>query len=45
MAQTSEIHLLPSWLLPIALGDLEGKKRAMVVTDRFLFNNGYAVMK
>ena len=28
--------------LPIALGDLEGKKRAMVVTDRFLFNNGYA---
>ncbi|KKD58181.1 acetaldehyde dehydrogenase [Grimontia sp. AD028] len=28
--------------LPIALGDLEGKKRAMVVTDRFLFNNGYS---
>ncbi|MBL0645971.1 bifunctional acetaldehyde-CoA/alcohol dehydrogenase [Aeromonas caviae] len=28
--------------LPIALGDLECKKRAMVVTDRFLFNNGYA---
>ena len=28
--------------LPIALSDLEGKKRAMVVTDRFLFNNGYA---
>ncbi len=28
--------------LPIALGDLEGKKRAFVVTDRFLFNNGYA---
>lgn len=28
--------------LPIALGDLEGKKRAMIVTDRFLFNNGYA---
>lgn len=27
--------------LPIALSDLEGKKRAMVVTDRFLFNNGY----
>lgn len=28
--------------LPIALGDLEGKKRAFLVTDRFLFNNGYA---
>ena len=28
--------------LQIALSDLEGKKRAMVVTDRFLFNNGYA---
>lgn len=28
--------------LPIALSDLEGKKRAFVVTDRFLFNNGYA---
>ncbi len=28
--------------LPIALTDLEGKKRAMVVTDGFLFNNGYA---
>ncbi|MDF2184277.1 bifunctional acetaldehyde-CoA/alcohol dehydrogenase [Grimontia hollisae] len=28
--------------LPIALGDLEGKKRAFVVTDRFLFNNGYS---
>ncbi len=28
--------------LPIALGDLAGKKRAFVVTDRFLFNNGYA---
>ncbi len=28
--------------LPIALGDLEGKKRAMIVTDRFLFNNGYS---
>ncbi|GAA4872565.1 bifunctional acetaldehyde-CoA/alcohol dehydrogenase [Ferrimonas pelagia] len=27
--------------LPIALGDLEGKKRAFIVTDRFLFNNGY----
>jgi len=28
--------------LPIALGDLAGKKRAFLVTDRFLFNNGYA---
>jgi acetaldehyde dehydrogenase/alcohol dehydrogenase len=28
--------------LPVALGDLEGKKRAMIVTDTFLFNNGYA---
>ncbi|KJF90318.1 bifunctional acetaldehyde-CoA/alcohol dehydrogenase [Photobacterium leiognathi] len=28
--------------LPIALSDLEGKKRAFLVTDRFLFNNGYA---
>lgn len=28
--------------LPVALGDLEGKKRAFLVTDRFLFNNGYA---
>lgn len=28
--------------LPVALSDLEGKKRALVVTDRFLFNNGYA---
>ncbi|TXR54465.1 bifunctional acetaldehyde-CoA/alcohol dehydrogenase [Reinekea thalattae] len=28
--------------LPIALGDLEGKKRAFLVTDRFLFNSGYA---
>ena len=27
--------------LPIALSDLEGKKRAMIVTDKFLFNNGY----
>lgn len=27
--------------LPIALSDLEGKKRAFLVTDRFLFNNGY----
>ncbi len=28
--------------IPIALSDLEGKKRAFLVTDRFLFNNGYA---
>ncbi len=28
--------------LPIALGDLEGKKRALIVTDGFLFKNGYA---
>ena len=28
--------------LPIALGDLEGKKRAMIVTDGYLFNNGYS---
>jgi len=28
--------------LPVALGDLAGKKRALLVTDRFLFNNGYA---
>ncbi|WP_274532375.1 bifunctional acetaldehyde-CoA/alcohol dehydrogenase [Salinivibrio sp. ML290] len=28
--------------LPIALSDLEDKKRAMIVTDRFLFNNGYS---
>jgi acetaldehyde dehydrogenase/alcohol dehydrogenase len=27
--------------LPIALTDLEGKKRAMIVTDGFLFANGY----
>ena len=27
--------------LPIAMTDLEGKKRAFLVTDRFLFNNGY----
>ena len=27
--------------LPIAMSDLEGKKRALIVTDRFLFNNGY----
>ncbi len=28
--------------MPIALGDLAGKKRAMIVTDRFLFNNGHS---
>lgn len=28
--------------LPIALTDLDDKKRAFLVTDRFLFNNGYA---
>ncbi|MEZ8096692.1 bifunctional acetaldehyde-CoA/alcohol dehydrogenase [Photobacterium swingsii] len=28
--------------LPIAMSDLEDKKRAFLVTDRFLFNNGYA---
>jgi acetaldehyde dehydrogenase/alcohol dehydrogenase len=27
--------------LPFALDDLKGKKRALVVTDRFLFENGY----
>lgn len=27
--------------LPIALGDLEGKKRAFIVTDRYLYNHGY----
>ncbi len=27
--------------LPIAMTDLEGKKRAMIVTDGFLFANGY----
>lgn len=44
MAQTSEIYLLPSWLLPIALDEVitDGHKRALIVTDRFLFNNGYA---
>lgn len=41
-------HKLPSSIyfkrgsLPIALTDLEEKKRAMIVTDRFLFNNGYS---
>lgn len=28
--------------LPEAMDDLVGKKRACIVTDRFLFNNGYA---
>lgn len=27
--------------LPVALGDLKGKKRAFVVTDSFLFDNNY----
>ncbi|MCP3944186.1 MAG: bifunctional acetaldehyde-CoA/alcohol dehydrogenase [Desulfobacteraceae bacterium] len=27
--------------LPVAMTDLKGKKRALIVTDRFLFNNGY----
>ncbi|WP_428242343.1 bifunctional acetaldehyde-CoA/alcohol dehydrogenase [Gynuella sp.] len=27
--------------LPVALSDLKGKKRALVVTDPFLFNQGY----
>ncbi len=27
--------------LPVAMDDLDGKKRAMIVTDSFLFNNGY----
>ncbi|WP_018606540.1 bifunctional acetaldehyde-CoA/alcohol dehydrogenase [Uliginosibacterium gangwonense] len=27
--------------LPVALEDLAGKKRCMIVTDRFLFENGY----
>jgi len=27
--------------LPIAMGDLVGKKRALIVTDRYLFNHGY----
>ena len=27
--------------LPVALKDLEGKKRAFIVTDSFLFNSGY----
>ncbi|RKF17772.1 bifunctional acetaldehyde-CoA/alcohol dehydrogenase [Alginatibacterium sediminis] len=27
--------------LPVAMTDLQGKKRALIVTDRFLFNNGY----
>ncbi len=28
--------------LPVAMSDLEGKKRAFIVTDHYLFNNGYA---
>ncbi|WP_372872833.1 bifunctional acetaldehyde-CoA/alcohol dehydrogenase [Shewanella sp.] len=40
-------HKLPSSIyfrrgsLPIALEELSGKKRALIVTDKFLFNNGY----
>ncbi|QSX39247.1 bifunctional acetaldehyde-CoA/alcohol dehydrogenase [Shewanella cyperi] len=40
-------HKLPSSIyfrrgsLPIALEELAGKKRALIVTDKFLFNNGY----
>ena len=30
-----------SGCLPVALNDLEGKKRAFIVTDRFLYNNGH----
>lgn len=41
-------HKLPKHIyfrrgcLPFALEDLCGKKRALIVTDGFLFNNGYA---
>ncbi len=40
-------HKLPSSIyfrrgsLPIALEELSDKKRALIVTDKFLFNNGY----
>ncbi|WP_025821071.1 bifunctional acetaldehyde-CoA/alcohol dehydrogenase [Shewanella marina] len=40
-------HKLPSSIyfrrgsLPIALEELKDKKRALIVTDKFLFNNGY----
>jgi len=40
-------HKLPSSIyfrrgsLPIALEDLSHKKRALIVTDKYLFNNGY----
>jgi acetaldehyde dehydrogenase/alcohol dehydrogenase len=40
-------HKLPSSIyfrrgcLPIALEELSDKKRALIITDRFLFNNGY----
>ncbi|QSX35226.1 bifunctional acetaldehyde-CoA/alcohol dehydrogenase [Shewanella avicenniae] len=40
-------HKLPSSIyfrrgsLPVALEELAGKKRALIVTDKFLFNNGY----
>ncbi|MGX9461874.1 bifunctional acetaldehyde-CoA/alcohol dehydrogenase [Shewanella sp. A14] len=40
-------HKLPSSIyfrrgsLPIALEELDDKKRALIITDKFLFNNGY----
>lgn len=40
-------HKLPNSIyfrrgsLPVALEELKDKKRALIVTDRFLFNNGY----
>ncbi|MDA7746387.1 bifunctional acetaldehyde-CoA/alcohol dehydrogenase [Psychromonas sp.] len=40
-------HKLPNSIyfrrgsLPIAMDDLKGKKRALIVTDRYLFNHGY----
>lgn len=40
-------HKLPSSIyfrrgsLPIALEELADKRRALIVTDKFLFNNGY----
>ncbi len=39
-----EIYLLRRGSLPIALDEVitDGHKRALIVTDRFLFNNGYA---
>ena len=46
-AENMLCHKLPKSIyfrrgcLPVAMADLEGKKRALIVTDRFLFNNGY----